>query len=81
MIKKGKNYTLFNSHRKDIKFVGSRLMYNQSQRSSFLDFENEKVENVYSFNDTNYDKKIAHNNMLRIRDTVINASTIIDVEK
>lgn len=66
--KNGVNYTFFNSQHNFFEFKGSRLLVNQSQRTTFLDYEMERVINVYSENDTKFDKKIADQNM---RDIVI----------
>lgn len=70
--RQGENFTFFNSHKNFFAFCGSRLLVNKSQRVSFLDFENENIVNVYSRNDTKYDKKAADNMMDNIKYTIIN---------
>ena len=70
--RQGENYTFFNSHKKFFTFCGSRLLVNKSERVSFLDFENESILNVYSRNDTKYDKNSADDMMKNIKYTIIN---------
>ena len=66
----GINFTFFNSHHNYFEFMGSRILVNQSQRTTFLDYEKERSINIYSENDTKFDKKIADQNMRDIVNSV-----------
>ena len=56
---KGKNYTVFNSNRKAIEFVDSRLLTLQSERRTFIDFNEEKVINAKSIGKATYEDEQA----------------------
>lgn len=76
--RKGVNYTFFNSHINFFDFVSSRMLINQSQRVSFLDFENKNTFSVYSMNDTKYDVESAYKMTNDIRNTIIKSSKYDD---
>lgn len=78
--RQGVNYTIFNSHKNYIRFIGSRLVVNQSQRVTFLDFENEKTISVYSKNDSKYDKDNADYLMQAIKYKIISQAKKTDID-
>ena len=67
---------------KNNKFVSfwHRLVVNQSQRVTFLDFENEKTISVYSKNDSKYDKDNAYYLMQAIKYKIISQAKKTDID-
>lgn len=57
---KGINYTIFNCSRSNLDFVGSRIMALQSERRTFLDFDNECVHDVKTIGRASYDAMLAY---------------------
>lgn len=64
---KGKNYTIFNSDRNRFKFNGSRVMILQSERRTFLDFNDNKVRDAKTIGYATYNKKDADEMIEMIR--------------
>ena len=64
---KGINYTFFNSSRNNISYKGSRLVMLQSERRTFLDFNNNKIVNASTIGGASYDEESA----TRIRKEII----------
>ena len=64
---KGINYTFFNSSRNNISYRGSRLVMLQSERRTFLDFNNDKIVNASTIGGATYDEDAAN----QIRDKII----------
>lgn len=64
---KGINYTFFNSSRNNISYRGSRLVMLQSERRTFLDFNNDKIVNASTIGGATYDEDAAN----QIRDEII----------
>ena len=54
---KGINYTLFNSDHRSVRYLGSRLLLLQSERRTFLDFDNERIITAESVGGATYDKE------------------------
>lgn len=53
----GSNYTIFNSSRDIIEFIDSKIMLLQSERRTFLDFNDDKVIHAKTIVGASYDKK------------------------
>ena len=53
---KGINYTIFNSDRRNIEFIDSRLIMLQNERRTFLDFNNERCVKAESLGGASYDR-------------------------
>lgn len=54
--KKGINYTFFNSSRKRFKYIDSKLLVHQSERRTFLDFNDKKVRTTNSYGRADYNE-------------------------
>ena len=68
----GINYTIFNSDHRKLEFIESRLLMFQSERKTFLDFNNEKVITANSVGGATYDKASAEKNISDIKYALAN---------
>ena len=64
---RGTNYTIFNSNRSRFEFVGSRIVMLQSERRTFLDFNNNDVFNAKTMGYASYNQKDADEMIKQIR--------------
>lgn len=64
---KGKNYTIFNSDRNRFKYNGSRVLMLQSERRTFLDFNDKKVKEAKTLGYASYNQKDADEMTDKIR--------------
>lgn len=67
---KGINYTIFNSHRNNITFENSRVLLLQSERRTFLDFNNERIINANTIGGAQYDEKATKEMILKLKKNV-----------
>lgn len=64
---RGTNYTIFNSDRNRFEFIGSRIVMLQSERRTFLDFNNNNVFNAKTMGYASYNHKDADEMIEKIR--------------
>lgn len=67
---KGVNYTIFNSDHRNVEFMESNLFWHQSERKTYLDFNQQKVINSNSVGGADYDSASANKMLINIKDSI-----------
>lgn len=68
--RKGTNFTIFNSSRNSIEFIGSKIVMHKSVSNSFLDFNNGEILKTDSMSNGKYDMRSADDICKRIRNNI-----------
>lgn len=63
----GKNYTIFNSSRDYFKFSGSKIVMLQSERRTFLDFNEHRIRDAKTVGSARYDALFAEEVVNEVR--------------
>ena len=72
----GTNYTIFNSNRNSIEFIGSKLLMHKCVSNTFIDFNNRKVLKTHSMMNNKYDAKISDDICNRIKNSIIDDNNV-----